>query len=167
MKILESSKLKEFADLSFKFDENGSSSRFEKTVEKEKLRSISNFSFFHSVFKRLVLQTCKTRACLGKGYLLTRQSQVLMTLKKRTLETLLEKDNAGVILFPQCFLPFLKQVSNFQPPFIFSSANAFILDQSKILSFGKESVCLCDNIVPSKSLRDRIGKCWQGLYHII
>ena len=30
---------------------------------------ISNFSFFHSVFKRLVLQTSKKkrRACLGKG----------------------------------------------------------------------------------------------------
>ena len=31
---------------------------------------MSNFSYSHSVFKRLVLQTCKNWACLGKGRLL-------------------------------------------------------------------------------------------------
>ena len=53
-------------------------------------------------------------------------------------------ENAGkqhFLLFPQCFLPFPKQISIFQSHLvivIFSSANAFNLDQSKILSFGKE-----------------------------
>ena len=45
----------------FKFDENrrNFSKRVENTVEKEKLLVTSNFSFSHSVFKILVLQTRK------------------------------------------------------------------------------------------------------------
>ena len=35
--------------------------------EKEKLLVTSNFSFFHSVFKRLELQTCKNQGLFGKG----------------------------------------------------------------------------------------------------
>ena len=58
--ILDSSKLKEFADGNFKSDENGrklSKWVLLKTLwEKEKLLVMSNFSFFHSVFKRLVSQ---------------------------------------------------------------------------------------------------------------
>ena len=34
--------------------------------EKEKLLVTSNFSFFHSVFKRLVLQTGKNQGLFGK-----------------------------------------------------------------------------------------------------
>ena len=40
--------------------------------EKEKLLVTSNFSFFHRVFRRLVLHysiQVKTRVCLGKGYI--------------------------------------------------------------------------------------------------
>ena len=45
-----------------------SSAKDYKTMwEKEKLLVTSHFSFSYSVFKRLVLQTCKARACLGKG----------------------------------------------------------------------------------------------------
>ena len=64
-KSLNFSKLKEFAEDNFNFDLNGRmfSKRRENTVEKEKLL----VTFSHSVFKRLVLQTRKTRACLGKG----------------------------------------------------------------------------------------------------
>ena len=53
--VLDSSKLKEFADDNFKFDKNGRklSKRVENNVEKEKLLDTSNFSFSHSVFKRL------------------------------------------------------------------------------------------------------------------
>ena len=46
--ILDSSELNAFADDNFKFDENGR--QISKWVT-------SNFSFSHSVFKRLVLQT--------------------------------------------------------------------------------------------------------------
>ena len=42
--------------------------------------------------------------------------------------------------FPH-FLPFPNQISVFGILFILSSANAFDLDKSKILSFGKESKC--------------------------
>ena len=38
-----------------------------KHWEKEKLLLTSNFSFSHSVFKRLVLQTCKKQGLFGKG----------------------------------------------------------------------------------------------------
>ena len=62
--ILDSSKLKQFEVDNFKFNENGRkfSKREESTVEKEKLLVTSNFSFSPSAFKRLVLQTSKTRA---------------------------------------------------------------------------------------------------------
>ena len=56
--ILDSSKLKEFADDNSKFDENGRKlSRWvENTEGKEKLLVTSNFSFSYSVFKRYTLQ---------------------------------------------------------------------------------------------------------------
>ena len=58
--ILDSSKLEEFADNNFKFDENGRkiSKRVENTVEKRR-----NCSFSKDLYSRHV----KTRACLGKG----------------------------------------------------------------------------------------------------
>ena len=66
--ILDSSKLKEFAGENFKFDENEGKSfkRIENTVGKEKLLVTSNFSFSHSAFKRLVLQTRKNQGLFGK-----------------------------------------------------------------------------------------------------
>ena len=42
------------------------------------------------------------------------------------------------LLFPQCFLPFPYRNFNFSVTSILSSANAFNLDQSEILSFVKE-----------------------------
>ena len=49
--ILDSSKLKEATDDNFKFDESGS--MFSKRVENTVVTS--NFSFSHSIFKRLIL----------------------------------------------------------------------------------------------------------------
>ena len=60
-KFLDSSKLKEFEDDNFKFDENGR--KFFKRVE----NVTSNFSLSHSVFKRLILQTRKNQGLFGKG----------------------------------------------------------------------------------------------------
>ena len=60
MTILDSSKLKDYADGNFEFDENGRkfSKRKKKTQwEKEKLLVTSNFFFSYSVFKKLSLQT--------------------------------------------------------------------------------------------------------------
>ena len=69
--ILDSSKLKEFADNNFTFDENDG--KLSKQVEKyqgksEKLLVTSDFSFSHSVFKRLGLQTCIKKGLFGKGF---------------------------------------------------------------------------------------------------
>ena len=67
--ILDSPKLKVFSEDNFTFDENGRkfSKSAENTVGKTKLLVMSNFSLSHSVFKSLILQTCKTWACLGMG----------------------------------------------------------------------------------------------------
>ena len=67
--ILDSSKLKEFADDNFEFDENGRklSKQVENAVEREKLLVTSNFSFSHSVFKRLVSQGCQKVSLCGNG----------------------------------------------------------------------------------------------------
>ena len=67
--------MKEFADDNSKFDENGKklSKRVENTEEKgeiahyEQFLITSNFSFSHSVIKRLVLQTRKNQGLFGKG----------------------------------------------------------------------------------------------------
>ena len=52
-------------------------------------------------------------------------------------------ENAGnhhFLIFLQCFLPFPNQVLIFYLNNILLSANAFNLDQSKILLFGKELI---------------------------
>ena len=60
--------MKEFSDDNFKFDEDGRnfSKQVENNVEKEKLLVMSNFSFFHNVFKRLVWLTSKIQGLFGK-----------------------------------------------------------------------------------------------------
>ena len=47
--------------------------------EKEKMLVVSNFSFFHSVFKILILQACKTQGLFGKG-LTSRLSYPLLAM---------------------------------------------------------------------------------------
>ena len=67
-KILDSSKLKEFADDNFKFDKNGREfSEREKTQwDKEKLLVMSNISLCHRVFRRNVAQTSKNKGLFGR-----------------------------------------------------------------------------------------------------
>ena len=67
---LDSSKLKEFADDNFKFDENGRnfSKNCRKTLwEKEKLLVTSNSPFPAVFSKRLLLQTSKNQGLFVKG----------------------------------------------------------------------------------------------------
>ena len=59
--ILDSSKLNKFADDNFKFDE------ISVQLSKGRKHCTRNFSFSRSVFKRLVLQTCKNQGLFGKG----------------------------------------------------------------------------------------------------
>ena len=58
----------------------------------------------------------------------------------KPFENIVEKgENAAYqhfLLFPQYFLPFPKQISNFSVTFTLSSVNAFNLVQSENLSFG-------------------------------
>ena len=64
-----SSKLKEIEDDNFSFDENGRKlfKLAGNTMGKGKIASYTQFLLFPRVFKKLVLQTPKTRACLGTG----------------------------------------------------------------------------------------------------
>ena len=66
--ILDSFKLKEFADDNFKFDENGIklSKRVENTVGQGEIAR--NFSLSHSVFKRLVSQGRQKVSFCGIGF---------------------------------------------------------------------------------------------------
>ena len=62
--ILDSSKVKEFADDNFKFDENGG--KFSKRVENTKGKG--EISLFPKVFsKDMYCRDFKTRACFEKG----------------------------------------------------------------------------------------------------
>ena len=65
--------------------------------------------------------------------------------KESFSKTIVEKGeiagNQHFLLFPQCFLLFPAQILNFKVRIIFSSANASNLDESNILSFGKELSC--------------------------
>ena len=67
--FLDSSNLKQFADDNFKFDENDKFLELVgSTVGKGEIALyMSNFSFYHSVFKRLALQTRKNQGLYGKG----------------------------------------------------------------------------------------------------
>ena len=65
-----------------------------------------------------------------------------MTLGKNPFKNIEGKgENAGnqhFLLFPQCFHAYHSQISSFKVVLFCHSQNAFNLDQSKILSFGKE-----------------------------
>ena len=73
--------------------------------------------------------------------LITTQSRLLMTLNEKAFENIVGKgENAGnqhFLLFPQCVQPFPKRFLVFRPNFFCRLQNAFILDQSKLLSFAK------------------------------
>ena len=75
----DSSKLKKVTDENFELDENSRkfSKCIENTVEMEKLLVMSYFSFSHSAFKRLVLQTHKNHGLFGKGLICFFQKHLL------------------------------------------------------------------------------------------
>ena len=67
--ILNSSKLKEFADDNFKLDEYGGkfSKRVENTVGKAEIARDEQFLLYPQCFKRPILQTLKNQGLFGKG----------------------------------------------------------------------------------------------------
>ena len=68
--LLDSSKLKEFADENSNFDENGKKflTRVENTTGKGEIARYEQFLLFPQCFQRLVLQTCKNHS-LANDYL--------------------------------------------------------------------------------------------------
>ena len=67
--------------------------------EKEKLLITSNFSFSHSVFKRLILQTRKNQGLFGKGLTLLPNDK---TLDQSNLEGF-EDNKINDLKFELCF----------------------------------------------------------------
>ena len=67
--ILQASKLKEFADNNFEFDENGVkfSKQVESIVEKGEIARYEQLLLFPQSFQDLNCRHVTTRACLGKG----------------------------------------------------------------------------------------------------
>ena len=67
--ILDSSKLKEFADNNFKFDENGSklSKRVENIVGKGEIARYEQFLLFPQCFKRMISQGHQNVSFCGNG----------------------------------------------------------------------------------------------------
>ena len=86
-------------------------------------------------------------------------------MNEKAFENIVGKaENAGnqhFLLFPQCFLPFPKQVLFFIFKFIMS-ANAFNLDRSKILSFNKvltlSQTCPWFYVCSTSLLKNSLGK---------
>ena len=76
--------------------------------EKVNLLLTSNFSFSHSVFKRLVLQTRKNQGWFGKGLkaLADNNLKIIESVFVRVENIVGKGENAGYqhfLLFPQCF----------------------------------------------------------------
>ena len=66
--ILDSSKLKDFADNNFEFDENGRefTQKAENTVVKGEIPCYEQFLLLPLCFQKTYCRQVKTRACLGK-----------------------------------------------------------------------------------------------------
>ena len=79
--ILDYSKSKQSADYNFKFDENirKFSKQLENTVGKEKLLVSSNFSFSHSVFKKLVSHGHQKMSLCWNGFMNSLRGSVTET----------------------------------------------------------------------------------------
>ena len=79
------------------------------------LRAIFPFPLFS---KDICCRHGKTRACLGKGYIFTTQSRLLIILGKKPFENMWKNEKMLVdqrfLFFPQCFQPFAKQILEFQ-----------------------------------------------------
>ena len=117
--------LSKLADSNFKFDENGTefSERLGKHCRKRRNCSLQAISSFLNVFKRLVFQTHKTRACLVKSETINYMLHyfifkvVLTPLLKRPFDNIDEKKensaNRHFLSFQQCFLLNERQLSFF------------------------------------------------------
>ena len=97
---------------------------------------MSNFSFFRSVFKRLVQPTRKNQGLFGIGLPFPKQALVFKCVRNKSFENTEGKGeiahNEQFLHFPQCFLPLLEKFLPFSSNLKLSSANSFSLEESKI-----------------------------------
>ena len=78
--------------------------------KKEKLLVTSNFSFSHSVFKRLALQTRKNQGLFGKGFRIMAQNFVKFAVFRKLMEV-----QIGVFMYTGCITAFpMKTESSFE-----------------------------------------------------
>ena len=142
--------MKEFADDNFKFDKKGSklSKWVENNVGKGEIARYENFSFSHSVFKRLVSQGLQKVSLCGNGLNVTEMfvsvyDSIKNIVRKGENATyprvnlLLQNHNKQFLLFPQCFVPIWMTFLPFSSNLKLSSANSFNLKESKICHLGK------------------------------
>ena len=93
--------------------EKSSSNRLKTLWENEKLPVMSNFSFSHSVFKRLVLQTRKKQGLCGKGLrrgVVSEQSSVKVVVHCFSI-SLFIWFSAGLCLFAQILFLLISRVN--------------------------------------------------------
>ena len=111
MTILDSSKLKEFADDSFKSDENERklSKQVESTVGKEEIARYEQFLLFPQCFQKASFPG------VSKGVIVWECVNVLYVFKGEANHLSLFSDifQQHFLLFPQCFLPVTKKKKKF------------------------------------------------------
>ena len=110
----DSSKLKEFADDNFKFDENGRklTKRVENTVGKGEIAHYEQFLLFPQCFQRACFPGASKGVIvweLVNSFL--KKTLVFTCLRYKSFENTVGKgeiaNNEQFLLFPQCFLPML------------------------------------------------------------
>ena len=80
-----------------------------KHWEKEKLLITSNFFFSHSVFRRLVLWTCKNQGLFGKGL-----TCVFIIMCSKASESFVGKwEKMHLFIFGQCFVSSQREIPSF------------------------------------------------------
>ena len=101
---------------------------------------MSNFSFSHSVFKRLVLQSRKNQGLFGKG--LTLYHHIILSLidaeNRNLLKTLLEKEKMLVTSIFSLFHNVYCLIKFISCPMRHLSVNVCNFDMSKILLFFRQ-----------------------------
>ena len=125
--ILDSSKLKVFADDNFKFDENGSriSKQVENTVGKGEIARYEQFLLFPQCFQKACLPGASKGVIFWEWALFCsyyayfpKQALVLTCLQYKSFENTAGKGeiarNEQFLLFPQCFLPVWRTFCHFQ-----------------------------------------------------
>ena len=132
--ILDSSKLKRFADDNFKFDENGRklSKRVENTVGQREIARYEQFLLFPVFSKGMFPRGVKRCHCVEMGKPFTKQASVFRCLQYKSFENTVGKGeiarNELFLLFPQCFLPVCKTFCHF---------NEFEIVVCKLFEFGR------------------------------